>query len=288
MYLPESVINSVRRFVFFIGHARSGHSILGSLLDAHPNVIIAHEYALFQQWIDSPKQHGDRRWLYTRLYNNSNYSYQSGSRREKVVRKGYSLHVGSTWQGLYNHTIDVIGDKAGGMTTKSYAKNRRNGKFVRAYSELLTTVQVPVITIHSVRNPFDNIATMLLYNTGNRARKLNRTREEPYDNPASLEKQIRGYFSQAESMTRMMDDLELNVTEIHNADLIRNPKETVSRLCAALQIECTKEYLELCSDKIFPGQSKTRHLVKWPSELRQKVEKKIKQYKFLNRYSYDD
>ena len=39
--LPASVIDAVQHFVFFIGYARSSHSIIGSLLDAHPNVVIA-------------------------------------------------------------------------------------------------------------------------------------------------------------------------------------------------------------------------------------------------------
>ena len=288
--LPPSVINSVRKFVFFVGYARSGHSIIGSLLDAHPNVIIAHEYALFEKWINDPQKHSNRRWLYTRLYNNSKCSYQQGHRKSKENRKGYSLHIASYWQGRYNQTIEVIGDKAGGMTTKTYAKavRRSNGQFVRAYNNLLTTVNVPVITIHAVRNPFDNIATMLLYNTGNRARKLNTSLEDPYDDATLLEKQIRAYFSQVESVTRMVEELQLNVTEIHSADLIGNPKGTMSRLCATLEIECTEKYLGVCSEKIFDSPSVTRHLVKWPPVLKRTVEQKIQNYEFLHRYTFDD
>src|SRR4029079_16080765 len=36
-------IESVERFCMFIGHARSGHSIVGAALDAHPNIVTAHE-----------------------------------------------------------------------------------------------------------------------------------------------------------------------------------------------------------------------------------------------------
>lgn len=34
---------SVRTFVLFVGYPRSGHSLIGSIMDAHPNIIIAHE-----------------------------------------------------------------------------------------------------------------------------------------------------------------------------------------------------------------------------------------------------
>ena len=45
--LPSEVINGIKKFVFFVGYAcaRSGHSIVGSLMDAHPHVVIAHEFS---------------------------------------------------------------------------------------------------------------------------------------------------------------------------------------------------------------------------------------------------
>ena len=40
---PDTVFRSLKRLVFFIGHARSGSSMLGRLLDAHPHMTISHE-----------------------------------------------------------------------------------------------------------------------------------------------------------------------------------------------------------------------------------------------------
>ena len=62
--LPKSVINHVNCFLFFVGYARSGHSIIASMLDAHPNVAIAHEYALFVKWEHEPAQHSNKTWLF--------------------------------------------------------------------------------------------------------------------------------------------------------------------------------------------------------------------------------
>ncbi len=36
-------IRSADFYCMFIGYPRSGHSLIGSLLDAHPNIIISHE-----------------------------------------------------------------------------------------------------------------------------------------------------------------------------------------------------------------------------------------------------
>ena len=90
------------------------------------------------------------------------------------------------------------------------------------------------------------------------------------------------------TVTYMIKDLRLNVTEIHNADLVSDPNGTISRLCTTLQIQCTEEYLKLCSDKVYDSPSKTRHLIKWTPGLKQLVELKIQGYEFLHRYSFDD
>ena len=36
-------LDGARTFVTFLGHARSGHSIVGALLDAHPQVVLSDE-----------------------------------------------------------------------------------------------------------------------------------------------------------------------------------------------------------------------------------------------------
>ena len=42
-------MEGVEKFVFFVGYPRSGHSIIGSVMDAHPDIVIAHEYFLFSE-----------------------------------------------------------------------------------------------------------------------------------------------------------------------------------------------------------------------------------------------
>src|SRR5688572_9593174 len=39
----ERALADVRGYCMFVGYPRSGHSLVGSLLNAHPNVVIAHE-----------------------------------------------------------------------------------------------------------------------------------------------------------------------------------------------------------------------------------------------------
>ena len=43
LFAREAPFKTVEKYCMFIGYPRSGHSLIGALLDAHPNIIIAHE-----------------------------------------------------------------------------------------------------------------------------------------------------------------------------------------------------------------------------------------------------
>ena len=47
MNLSRELVDGVKKFVFFVGY---GHSIIGSLMDAHPHVAISNEFFLFTKF----------------------------------------------------------------------------------------------------------------------------------------------------------------------------------------------------------------------------------------------
>jgi len=70
----------------------------------------------------------------------------------------FRYHVPNQWQGTFDQYIEVIGDKSGAIT--SFAMNRRNT--IDAVHLLEKTAGAKVKFVHVVRNPFDNIASMVL------------------------------------------------------------------------------------------------------------------------------
>ena len=169
--LPKDVIDHVQKFIFFIGYPRSGHSILGSLMDAHPHIVIANEFLLFRNWkyySDRQKDLGEnnpffkhKNYLFNILYRRSYWDTLDGFRSEQNTKKNYTLSMDSLWQGKFNKYVSVIGDKSGGVTASIYLSS--NTTFARYLDELRTTVKIPVKAIHVVRNPFDQISTCALY-----------------------------------------------------------------------------------------------------------------------------
>ena len=302
--LPQNVISGVKRFIFFVGYPRSGHSIIGSILDAHPNVVIAHEYNLFEKLplvIAHNSTRGQTNFteavkqLFNQLYQNSyDNVFLNGTRSEN--KKGYNLTLNGTWQGRYKDQILVIGDKYGGGSAKLFAK--RSTEFQRIYNKLLEMVQIPVVIIHCVRNPFDIISSKLLVRVQFRhdqkypvksfaEAKLNKTAK--FRNNTLLLESINYTFKLADSVSSMTNSVfnKSIVLEVHNHELVSDAEKTIHKLCQFLGIVCSPNYVRSCARKVFPKVSRTRFAVDWPEDLKLLVERRLDDYPFFKRYSFN-
>ena len=258
--LSRSDINSIKYFLLFIGWPRSCHSIVGSLLDAHPNVIVAHEFFLFTK-LSEDKELSNRSRLYNQLYRNSYMSAKEGWRTSSKDRKGYSLDMAGSWQGQFTK-LEVIGDKCGGASTRLYTQNSK--KFQELYQRLRANVKVPIKVLQIVRNPFDMIATEALYRaTGVSGVKYNATVHNKYSNPKILREVTDFVLDMATAISRMIRALRLSALEIYCEDLVTHPAGTISDICRFLNLKCSPEYVQICSDKIFKNVSMSRDLVEW-------------------------
>jgi len=52
--LPRSIVEGVEKFVIFIGYQRSGYTNIGSVMDAHPNILITNSVSVLQQCTETP------------------------------------------------------------------------------------------------------------------------------------------------------------------------------------------------------------------------------------------
>src|SRR4051794_14548092 len=140
----RTTFKQVEAYCLFIGYPRSGHSLTGSLLDAHPEVVVAHELdalGLIEAGISRPS-------LYTAILE-LDREFTDGGRQWM----GYEYTVPNQWQGRYER-LRVIGDKKGGDSTERLARRPE------LLDGLRRTVEVPLRAVHVIRNPFDNITTM--------------------------------------------------------------------------------------------------------------------------------
>ena len=282
----SEVIVSIKKFVFFVGYARSGHSIVGSLMDAHPHVVIAHEFFLFKKFDELEQVPNDTCWrdnLFQALYK-KNIKSTGGVRSSSA--KGYTLKVEGLWEGTYDDHIEVIGDKSGGMTTLVYQSDKQ--KFKENFEKLKQNVQVPLRIIHVLRNPFDMISTSAIYATKGKAlfKQLKETGNKTSD--PKLSGKISYVFNKFRAVTEIINDIigRENVLDIHNCDLVADPRGTLTKIFNFLEVNTTEHYLDVCAEKVFKSVSRSRDLMEWPPELREMVETKMKEYEMLSRYSF--
>ena len=103
-------------FIMFIGQSRSGHSIVGSMLDAHPEVIIPHEFDILENWATIKRLTGTQKsatkyLLFYKLHELSRFHAGFGRNAPRsIVDDGsntYIYHVPGQWQGTYRNKITV-------------------------------------------------------------------------------------------------------------------------------------------------------------------------------------
>lgn len=279
-------VRSVEAFVFFVGWQRSGHSIIGSLLDGHPDVVIAHELFLFSNLPQFIYMDDAKSLLYKALYHNSIRASKNGARSEYDNEKGYNLHLQNSWQGRFRK-LRVIGDKTAGDVTNTFIRDPT--LFDYLLMKLRGIVGVPLKVINVVRNPFDMVATLTLYRSSTKWNiKVNATENNKYNNTDVLEWATSIILRKAKAIHEIEEmNYNWNFIRLYSEDFIRDPKRTMAALCTFLGIECTEEYLQQCVDKTFSSVSKSRRLIVWNPSTLAEINRAIQTIPFLRRYSFD-
>ncbi|XP_078370965.1 uncharacterized protein LOC144654642 [Oculina patagonica] len=291
-WLSEKLIklyDGVETFVMFIGYPRSSHSLVGALLDAHPEIIITHEFDIMSRWskYQSSKMKQKNLQKYVLFYNLHQYSMRQAkfgirSNNSNTTTK-YTYNVPGLLQGKYQKRIKVIGDKKGGVTSKQLTELSK----MKILEEIHQVVQVPMKFIHVIRNPFDNISTMMLRATLSRGKvreegvKINNT-------GLRLNNIINQYFQLVAANQRVRERYGNAVLDIPGHETVLRPKETLLRLCDHLQVTCSEEYIEKCSEVLYGTPSVTRDKVVWTEEQKARVTQMMKKYPFLKQYSFDE
>jgi hypothetical protein len=244
----------VHTVLLFIGYPRSGHSLVGSLLNAHRNVVVAHElHAL---------------WYMDRGFNR-NQLFSLIQRRDRWFGKHgrqwteFNYTVPEQWQGK-SERIEIIGDKKGDGVTDLL-------NFYPGLLELAAQrIELPIRIIHTVRNPFDNVATM--------ARRTGDTLS------ACIQRHRTRTALNQELISRCGTE---QVLTVRHEDFVAAPREELSRMCTFLGIDAPAEWLDACGGIVYASPNPSRQRVEWTTETRAAVERLIARTPFLDGYRFD-
>lgn len=103
--------DSVEVLVLFVGHPRSGHTLVASILDSHPEMIIANEFNLLEKFQNFTKDpnidiYSRRHRIFSELHSTSKRQTVSGNRAPKCGRS-YTYNIPGSWQGKYRNNLKV-------------------------------------------------------------------------------------------------------------------------------------------------------------------------------------
>jgi hypothetical protein len=254
-FLHAQHFNDIRMYCMFIGCARTGHTLVGALLNAHPNALIAHELDALA-YVDMGVS---RNQLYARLLRQDRIFGEKNRRHT-----GYDYDVPNQSAGCHEKLL-VIGDKRGAGSSLRLANKPH------LLDRLRRTVAVPVRIIHHVRNPYDTIATEVTL------------KRKP------LPRQIDHYFRKANDNNKLLKrtDPAEYLTTYHEA-LIASPKTTLKQIIEFVGLEPIPEYLDGCASVVFPAPRKTRLNIDWPDHLRHQVADRMQEYEYLRHYRFED
>lgn len=241
-------------FALIVGNARSGSTMLGSLLDAHPNVCIANESSASSIFWRNLSREEILREI---------EAYSESHRATGRDGGGYTYAIPQ--RSLSKPRIQVMGDKIWNPATLLLHGDHA------LIPRLESTLEVPVKIIHTVRNPFDTIATM------------------HKRSGAPIRDRILWYFMHCDAAVAIYDrsrsDQYMNV---HLEDVITSPEAMVKVICQFLGLDENDYPLDACREMLFKESKKTRFQHTWDRNDIQSIEERMSRYPFLEKYTGDD
>lgn len=255
------LLAEVSTYCLFIGHARSGHSVVGAFLDAHPQIVISDELDALRYL----RAGFSRSQL---LFGSLEISRrQARGHRRKAGRGGstYSYEVPGGWQGRAE-ALRVVGDSQAGWTTRRLAADP---DLLRRLRQRMAPIEVRFV--HIVRNPYDNIATMMLRG------------ERGFDSAFAQ------YAANCAAIVPLADRIgSQRLRRVRHEDLVADPRGTLADLCAFVGVEPGEAYLEAASAQVYRSPARSRTEVEWRPDDERRVEELIARYDFLAGYARED
>jgi hypothetical protein len=247
----------VRTFCLFIGHMKSGTSLIGSLLDAHPNAVVSDE-------ADALRFVEEAGFSRLELFHMLDRAARTEARRGRVTARrlgGYSLAVPGGYQGRSERPL-VVGDGRAGPTT---TRLDEDPAVLERFRTLLGDVALRVVWV--VRNPFGPIGASTV--------RGERTFEQAIDH----------YFARCDALARVGVQLDgVDVLTVRYEDLVADPRGRLGALCAFLGLEVEGAYLSRSAALVVP---KAERLVEWEEPWISQVESRMRAYDFLSGYAYE-
>ena len=242
----------VECFSLQLGYARSGSTLVGSLLNAHPEMVVAHEADILR-YVRPGVTRGQ---LFSILLERDRQFAAIGRQWH-----GFDYAVPGQSQGGFTK-LRVIGDKHAGKATRRLRRDPERLDRLRAL------VKVPLRVIHVVRDPYDNVASI----ARNRGIALDEA-IEIYGRLGRAVDEVRASLGPAELL------------DLHYDAFVADPARWLGELCRFVGLEASPGYVQACAGVVEPGGRRSREGVEWTPAARSAVASVIASRPVLSVYA---
>lgn len=251
----EEIFKDVETFCMFIGYPRSGHSVVSSLIDAHPDAVLSSELDALKY----VREGFSRKEIFPMILRRSEEFVE---KRRRSPDSDY--FVPDQWQGRFR-TLRVIGDKKGAGSSIKFNKD----------PELLDRFQRVIggniRFIHVIRNPYDTISTMSIRNG------------------KGLEFSSKRFFMLCRAVEKVKERVDPStVLDVRHESLIADPEGVLAGICHFLGLEPSDDYLKDCAGIIYKSPNRSRSKVEWSGGFIASVKERMAGFPHLAGYSFEE
>lgn len=240
--VDESLLQHVDQFLMFLGHAHSGHSIIGAIIDSHPDAAIANEINVPKLMVDFNLSALD---IYKVTLHNALSQFE-----KNWTNTGYRYNIPDSYQGRIKQ-LRVLGDKKGGGSTRVI----RNNPWV--FTQLLKMYKDQFKLIHVKRNLYDNIAAFAHY----------------WQEPIGEQHVIRYFENLATIQTCQNKIKPAQWLTLDHDEFIDNLDQSLDQLFNFLHLELTEKHRINIKSIVNKSPHSRRNTIQWPKNVHELIHK---------------
>ena len=291
----KSYFDKLHTMVLVSTFPRSGSTLLGYLLTAHCNMVIASEPNHYKEnlYDEVPPMALINYILYVdkmRFEEAKNFHSMEKPREASIsdnpIKRTYNkqeryMFVPNQWQ-AYCDSLHVIGIKNSSVLARHLSEEDTYEKFKSKIKKLgIHRLKF----IFTVRNPYDMISTGIVHRAGN-PKRVPFSEEQKHK---LITKQIKNQFVERCEIAKKIFKLtgDKNIFISRHEDMAASPVDQLSRLCDFLGVPAFSDYLNDCASIVRKKANKSRYELKWSEDQKQRVAELIDKYHFFSSYSWD-
>ena len=293
--LWEKSFDNVRVILLTIGFSGSGSSLLGYLLTAHPNMVVADQPAIrsgepvaldINDINGISKKKNDLyladlnkifnvilgvdyiRWLAVKeRRENNNILFTQGTRQKRYIL------VPNQYQGRFE-ILKVLGIKCSDKTTKYLSSKPQFTTFQKRLEERGICLKL----ILTVRNPYDMI--------GNKTGKWNKY-EDSLQKPITKDaiSYVEERSKESIKLLKQVDPQDIFVSR--HEKMVADPRLQLTKICEFAQLSVSPDYLDSCASCVHEKPHRRRFKFEWAPKQKQEVASLIEQYDFFSGYDWE-